>query len=844
MPTERFNVDLVLRAQRVGEKAFAETEAGLKIVRDAVKKFAEMQAAGMPTAEAYKDAIARFRDKALEAGLAIEYQAQAVKSATRAIDRYREAEAAGLPFDEAVAISTTQNTVAQTARAAATNASSGATTGNSTATKEQAVSIFMLTGMVQAAASWQFWLATAIVATTLVIWPFIVAITTAVVAMISWAVAGAAALVLLAALTIGFAGLGLGLIAVANHFREVDPAMKKFTGAFKSMGEEWADRARPAVNELLHFMDRLLPAIGRTGDSIIKWFTNELPKVLGGVSKLIKDLSPDFIAFGKFMGKAFDHAGPTLFKFFEIMTKGGLKAVEGLTVNLLKLAAWFNTETPKWAPIWDQVGRVIQWFASIWVKFNDWLVSNWPGTMKQVQDFLDKVQDAWKRWGPKIETIAGLIEQFVQVGLQQLIDHAGALVPLFLFIGLAFLAAIAILAILAGAFVTAADAIMNFLSNTEGQFTKWANIVISMVNAVIDGINAIPHLGGNIGHVPYFGEPGPAGPEVNQGKGGHLKNSPPSGTVGKSKSHSTQRQHSGGLVVEGEAYIIGKSGAEELFVPERGGRVFPINGEDVYVKAGDAAPGGGATTNIGPVIKSDSSAASSVSSVVNDYTNLAGADSSTTNQQTNNRNSVSWLTSLFSPRTNSTKTQNVQSTPATAPVSSQPSVRTSTHTTATVKSHHSNHATTLHSRTWNERHKKEVEREAAQDRKEARLKMDAHDATLRKQGITPTFHPESTWSPGQVMPTDWYGQPAGTAAPPPPVQFGQTVSTVANTNASSSSSTTNKIVNEIDTVMHKPLNIKGIDAMIQLLKDIEADLDAMRHAAPGITAASASRRNG
>lgn len=918
MPTERFDVNLTLRAQRMGEAAFAQTEAGLKVVRDAVKRYSEAQANGLVANEAYKESISSFKRDAIEAGLSFEGQAQAVRDVTRAIDRFREAEAVGIPFDEAVAISTAENAAASEVRASATNSSSdslvanaiaslqqeaatdsatGAVAANSAAEEEDAATIFILTSMLEAhSAAWYaaaLAIASAAAAAVLAIWPLIVAITTATVAMVGWVVAGAAGLILLGALTIGFAGLGVGLIAIANHFREVDPWMKRFTGHFKAMGEEWADRARPAVNELLRFLDRLLPAIGRTGDSIIQWFSKELPKVLAGISKLLKDLSPDFIAFGKFMATAFDQAGPVLFKFFEIVTRGGLSAIEGLTTNLIRLANWFNKESPKWQPIWDQVGRAVQWLAGIWEKFNDWLIANWPGTMAQVQGFIDQIQKGWEKWGPLIEKLAGLVMQFVNIGLQAIIDHGEVLIPLLLGIGLNFLAVIVVLAIVAGAFLTAADAIANFISNTDNQFTNWANSVIGAINTVIDGLNRIP--GVHINPVALIPIPETGGGGTNQGKGGHGK------LGGKPDSHSTSRKHSGGLVVEGEAYIIGKSGAEELFIPERGGRVYPINGQDVYVEAQGGAGGGGGTggsggaggsggigeagssstgdtvanTNVvGPVIKSDSSIAASVSSVVNDLTDLQSADSKTSNQTTQNRRaSASWLASLFSKSTtqniaNENASQSVKTTTSSRSTNSSQSnfnsdVKTNIkvsdpvgqgkqiegaqgkgaivtvtahggkqaqahHTSpkpgTTTKTHSANQATVIHNKAWAERHKTELTKEATQDQKEI---------DRRYSWLPPGTYPIP---PG-----------ANLAPPPPPVPVVSTapgVSTVANTRVTSSGTTSNKIVNELDHALQKPLNVKGIDEAIALLRAIEADLDAMRRTAPGITAAVANRRNG
>ena len=402
-------VGILIDVRDRGRAAFAETEAGLKVIKKAVQDFSEAQRNGLIDAAAYREALKMFRDNALEAGVSFEELSHATKEATRAIDRYRAAEAAGLPFDEAMTAAITQQAVAQEASSNFTIANKGAILGS--------------------IPTWLAW-TLAIGGTLAVLAPFVALVGSAVVAVTSFVVAGGAALALLGGLAVGFGGLAVALLALANA-ESGGVFGRHIRRTFEGIGKALAPGAERVAAQLVHWFDLLAPTIDRFGVGIEKWFLRILPGAIRGISQVIKDLTPDFDKFGDFLAKSFGAGSKGMGQLFEQTIRGVvIPAVEGLITNLIRLKDWFIKELPTLGPIvqqiFGQLGTWIQQAADHWGDLTDFVENQWPTTVKNAQTSLQELNHWWQENGSSITTFIGYIVD----GMSHFNDLIGALTKL------------------------------------------------------------------------------------------------------------------------------------------------------------------------------------------------------------------------------------------------------------------------------------------------------------------------------------------------------------------------------------------------------------------------------
>ncbi len=191
-----------------------------------------------------------------------------------------------------------------------------------------------------------------------------------------------------------------------------------FTGAVMKMVDALGIQAAPMAAMILFWAEKAIPTIESFGRTILTWFGERLPGVLRGISGVLRDLMPDFEQFGQFLGHIADHVGPQIAPIAEAFAHLAFGAVEGLITNVVRLSDWFQKELPKLGPIVSQIfgafGSAIQGVASHWAKLTDWVIVNWPATVKEAQAWLAKIQTDLHNFN--INDLGDAIQGFISLG--------------------------------------------------------------------------------------------------------------------------------------------------------------------------------------------------------------------------------------------------------------------------------------------------------------------------------------------------------------------------------------------------------------------------------------------
>jgi hypothetical protein len=185
-----------------------------------------------------------------------------------------------------------------------------------------------------------------------------------------------------------------------------------------AMKDKLAEQATPLAALITQWVGGAIPGITQLGSSMMTWFGDRLPPVLAGLSKIIKDLTPDFISFGQYFGGVMDKIGPMLSPIIEAFARLALQGAKGLLDNLVRLSDWFVKELPTLGKVvsdtFGQIGRFIQWVADNWGTLTDFVIKNWDPTVKNVQSALKELQNWWKENGKTVTEFGGNLKDLLQ----------------------------------------------------------------------------------------------------------------------------------------------------------------------------------------------------------------------------------------------------------------------------------------------------------------------------------------------------------------------------------------------------------------------------------------------
>lgn len=219
-------------------------------------------------------------------------------------------------------------------------------------------------------------------------------------------------------------------IALANTHTPISILAEKI-GA---MGDVLAKQAQPLAALILLWVGSAIPAVTQLAQTLMTWFGERLPGVLGHINKVIHDLSPAFSAFAQFLGAMFDRNEGKIGPLVEQFIRLGLSITTGLLTALESLTNWFIVRLPTHGPVVSQIfgflGSVVQGVASVWGKFADWLVANWPAITTMAAHAIKSISDEWVKIAPQWDEAQKNILPKLWQALGYVADNAGALVPI------------------------------------------------------------------------------------------------------------------------------------------------------------------------------------------------------------------------------------------------------------------------------------------------------------------------------------------------------------------------------------------------------------------------------
>jgi hypothetical protein len=418
---------------------FREASVGIERVREAMNRFREAMQNELPVAEAVRAVLGTMAVRALETGASFKDVAEQAKDMRQAMVRFNEVVIAGMPVEEAEALILKDLAASFEADAIAANQASGATTAASGAGLAGAGGFLAIAAAVLA-----------VVAAVQLLLPPLLLVIAAVSVLASFAVAGAGMLALLGAIGLAIGGLGAATLALgiagmggtgaaaqvaktqaaviaaqqglaraeasggvggAAHALRVAQAQEKLAAAQQSyaaalqathspisvfmahlneMAQDFTKAAEPFAKLIIQFGDKALPAIEKLGMGILQWFGHRIPGILAQISRLVKDLTPDFQAFGQFLGAMFDRNEGKIAPMAEAFVRFGLSLTTGLLGTLERLSNWFLERLPTYGPVVKQIlgfiGNVVLGVAGAFGHFADYVVKNWPGWVKTITD--------------------------------------------------------------------------------------------------------------------------------------------------------------------------------------------------------------------------------------------------------------------------------------------------------------------------------------------------------------------------------------------------------------------------------------------------------------------------
>lgn len=143
---------------------------------------------------------------------------------------------------------------------------------------------------------------------------------------------------------------------------DVSPMSLKLKADLGGMFDAWRDRMRPGADQILAWIDSLIPRVGAMGVALIDWFQNRLPRALQFFQGIFDRVLGGSNGFGAVIGRAVDYLLSHQAEFI------------GFFQDVLSTAT-----------------NVFGWLMNAFVNIHEWFKRSWPGILGFIKAFQDGV---------------------------------------------------------------------------------------------------------------------------------------------------------------------------------------------------------------------------------------------------------------------------------------------------------------------------------------------------------------------------------------------------------------------------------------------------------------------
>lgn len=230
------------------------------------------------------------------------------------------------------------------------------------------------------------------------------------------------------------------------------------------MAQTLGQQAAPMAALFLGYVDKLVPSVQSMGQALLTWFGPRLSGIFQALTPFVTIFMSELDHLGQVLGHFIDSTvirSPQLAGFFALMLNTGVRAVDALLANLLRLSDWFLARLPAFLPVVETVfgglGRFLMFVIEQGGRLADWTITHWPQIVATIASIWTSIQQGWALVGPVLasfkDALAGLAPVFTFIK-----DHAENLKPVLVALGFVMVAMVVIFGavVIAGALVVAA----------------------------------------------------------------------------------------------------------------------------------------------------------------------------------------------------------------------------------------------------------------------------------------------------------------------------------------------------------------------------------------------------
>lgn len=278
--------------------------------------------------------------------------------------------------------------------------------------------------------------------------PFVVELTASVTLLTAFGVGVAAVLSTLAAAATAFGGLGIAVVLLADRLYTsgklaTDP-LAKLEEHMGTMADTLGRKALPAAQEVIAWLDNLLPKVEAVGSAVIDWFGQRIPMVLQIASRAVDATFGALGNLGGAVGSFLDKVMAAMPRFEPVFTAAmdvAVGAVRGLLDNLLRLSNWFTERLPAMGPqvagIMGHIGEVIQGLGDVSGRVVDWFSAHWPTITKVADETWKSIVAGWNWAGPVLNVLLPAALELVRGAFAYARMHADELRGMLFLVGVA-----------------------------------------------------------------------------------------------------------------------------------------------------------------------------------------------------------------------------------------------------------------------------------------------------------------------------------------------------------------------------------------------------------------------